>query len=60
MQIRVALPVATAQALAEMAVAEHRDARDQATVLLIRALSRRGLVSRDGLARKQQLEAAPA
>ena len=56
MQIRVALPPATHEALAELSIRERRDARDQAALLIIRALARRGLVSSDGLRRAGEEE----
>ncbi len=49
MQIRIALPLATHRALAELSVDERRDARDQAVILIIEALYGRGLVTADGL-----------
>lgn len=51
MQIRVPLPQAAHEALSELSVRERRDARDQAAVLVIEALARRRLVTRDGLDR---------
>lgn len=51
MQIRVALPPASHEALAELSCLERRDARDQAALLIIEALARRRLVARDGLER---------
>jgi hypothetical protein len=50
--MRIDLPDASIEALRELADRERRDLRDQAEHLIIRALSRRGLVSRDGLERK--------
>ncbi len=51
MQIRIALPAASHEALAELAIRERRDARDQAVLLIIEALARRRMVARDGLSR---------
>jgi hypothetical protein len=50
--MRIDLPDASIDALRELADRERRDLRDQAEHLLILALHRRGLVSRDGLERK--------
>jgi hypothetical protein len=52
MRISVTLPDAASEALSELAISERRDARDQATLLIIRALARRRLVSDDGLERR--------
>ncbi|TMQ62540.1 MAG: hypothetical protein E6K78_11475 [Candidatus Eisenbacteria bacterium] len=52
MHLRVWLPAAAHEALGELAIRERRDARDQAALLIIRALAQRRLVSADGLERK--------
>lgn len=52
MRISVDLPNASHEALGDLAIDERRDARDQAAVLIIRSLARRGLVTPDGLARR--------
>jgi len=53
-QLRIALPPAAHEALAQLSIRERRDARDQAAVLIIDALARRRLVSRDGLQRTRE------
>ena len=52
MQIRIALPQTTHEALVELSARERRDARDQAVLLVIEALARRRMVARDGLSRR--------
>lgn len=54
MGIRVSLPPAAHDALAELAIRDRRDARNEAAVLIIEALAARGLVSVDGLERSQR------
>ncbi len=44
----VKLPEASREALRRLAARELRDARDQAALLIVRALYRRGLVTQDG------------
>jgi hypothetical protein len=48
-RLTISLPAATHAALMRLAISERRDTRDQAVVLIINALWRRGLVSHDGL-----------
>jgi hypothetical protein len=51
MRFVIALPVAAADALRELASGERRDPRDEASVIIIDALRRRRLVTGDGLER---------
>jgi hypothetical protein len=51
MRMMVSLPPAAHDALGELATRERRDARDQATLLILKALVRRRLITGDGLER---------
>jgi hypothetical protein len=59
--VKISLPPATEQALADLAIAERRDPRSQAELIVIRYLHRRGLVNDEGTERDdRRREAVPA
>jgi hypothetical protein len=52
-RLYIDIPPATHDALMDEAIRNRRGARDEAAVLVIAALARRGLISKDGLRRNE-------